>query len=154
MEIITGLSLAYIFKHNNNWWRFFSKHQKTLRLSILINVIKILACRSEMLGFQQFRCTRCNHTINVAFSCKSKFCCSCGKKATDNWICKNLHLLPKAKWQHITFTIPSELWNLFWLNRHLFNLLPAIAAGVLKNLLLKKALPLACSQLCILSVET
>jgi len=55
MEIVTGLSLDFIFTHNNNWWRFFIKHRKTLRLSILTNVIKMLACQSEMLGFQQFR---------------------------------------------------------------------------------------------------
>jgi len=142
MEIVTGLSLASIFTHNNNWWRFFIKHRKTLRLSILINVIKMLACRSEILGFQQFACTKCGHTINVAFSCKSKFCNSCGKKATDNWICKNSHNLPKAKWQHITFTMPSELWDLFWLNRHLFNLLPAVAANVIKKLAAKKGITL------------
>jgi hypothetical protein len=72
--------------------------------------------------------------IFVPFSCKSRFCSSCGKKATDEWICNNFYSLPKAKWQHITFTMPSELWDLFWLNRHLFNLLPALAANVLKKL--------------------
>ena len=143
MEIVTGLSLTFIFTHNNNWWRFFIRHHKLIRLSILINVIKMLACRSEILGFQQFICPKCRHTINVAFSCKSKFCCSCGKKATDIWIHKNFSNLPtKAKWQHITFTMPSELWDLFWLNRHLFNLLPALAAGVIKKLAANKKITL------------
>jgi hypothetical protein len=134
MEIISGVSLARIFLDNNNWWRFFIKHHKMIRLAILLNVIKMLACRSRILGFQQYTCPRCHHTVNVSFSCKSRFCSSCGKKATDNWISKNFYSLPKAKWQHITFTMPSEIWDLFWLNRHLFNLLPAVAAGVIKKL--------------------
>ena len=142
MEIVSGLSLAHIFTHNNNWWRFFSKYRKTLRISIVINVIKMLACKSEMLGFQKFTCPKCHHTITVAFSCKSRFCSSCGKKATDIWIHKNFSDLPKAKWQHITFTMPSELWDLFWLNRHLFNLLPALAAGVIKKLAAHKKINL------------
>ncbi len=140
MEVVTGLSLAFIFLDRNNWWRFFIKHRKTIRIAILINVIKMLSCRSDILGFQQFACPKCQHTITVPFTCKSKFCCSCGKKATDNWICNNFNRLPKTNWQHITFTMPSELWDFFWLNRHLFNLLPSLAAVVIKKLTKQKGI--------------
>jgi hypothetical protein len=140
MEIISGISLASIFRDNNNWWRFFIKHQKSIRVAILINVIKMLSCQTDALGFQQFACPKCHHSITVPFTCKSKFCCSCGKKATDNWVANNLNTLPKTSWQHITFTMPSEAWDFFWLNRHLFNLLPAVAAGVIKKLTRQKGI--------------
>ncbi len=138
MEIISGISLVSIFLDNNNWWRFFLKHQKKLRPAIVINVLKMLSCRSKLMGFQQFTCPSCGHSITVPFTCKSKFCSCCGKKATDNWICKNFNALPNCKWQHITFTMPSELWDFFWLNRHLFGFLPALAAGIIKKLAKKQ----------------
>jgi hypothetical protein len=31
------------------------------------------------------------------------------------------NILPNTEWQHITFTMPSEFWDLFWLNRGLLN---------------------------------
>ncbi len=140
MEIVTGISLKRIFLDNNNWWRFFVKHQEQIRLAIILNVVKMLSCRSKLMGFQQYTCPKCGHSINISFSCKGRFCSSCGKKATDNWICKNFNTLPNTKWQHITFTMPSEIWSFFWLNRHLFNLLPALAAGIIKEFAKKEGI--------------
>jgi hypothetical protein len=140
MEVVTGLSLAFIFLHNNNWWNFFIEHHNKIRSAILVNVIKVLACGSEMMGFQQFSCPCCGHSMIICFTCKSRFCSACGKKATDIWIYKNFNLMPNTKWQHITFTMPSELWDFFWLNRHLLNLLPSKAAYVIKKLSLKKGI--------------
>jgi hypothetical protein len=134
MEIITGISLVSIFLDNNNWWRFFLIHQKNLRLAIIINVVKMLSCRSSLMGFRQFTCPHCEHSITISFSCKSRFCPCCGKKATDNWIYQNFNTMPNTRWQHITFTMPSEIWDLFWLNRYLLNLIPALAANVIKKI--------------------
>lgn len=140
MEVVTGISLKHIFLDNNNWWRFFTKYQSIIRTVILISVLKMLTCRSKLLGFCQYTCSRCQYTITVPFSCKCRFCSPCGKKATDNWICKNSNILPKTVWQHITFTMPSELWPFFWLNRNLFNVLPALAADVIKKLAKRKGI--------------
>ena len=49
------------------------------------------------------------------------FCSSCGKKATEQWIENNLSMLPNVPWQHITFTLPQELRDFFWMNRDLVN---------------------------------
>lgn len=43
-----------------------------------------------------------------------------------------------TSWQHITFTMPCELWDFFWFNRHLLNLIPALAADCIKMLAAKK----------------
>lgn len=52
---------------------------------------------------------------------------------TDVWIHKQLQILPKTKWQHITFTMPKPLWDLFWLNRELLNYIGKLAADCIKR---------------------
>lgn len=142
MEIITGFKLKYIFLDNNNWWNFYIKYHHLIRTSIVINVVKMLTCRTDILGFHTFTCPTCQHTLKVPHSCKSRFCSSCGKKATDQWIQKNISILPKTSWQHITFTMPSQLRDLFWFNRSLLNLLPSLSADIIKDISRKKKVSL------------
>lgn len=76
------------------------------------------------------------------FSCKSRFCPTCGKKATDQWIAKQQNILPNTDWQHITFTMPGELWEIFKLNRFLLKKLSTLAAHtILKTALQQGVLP-------------
>lgn len=49
-------------------------------------------------------------------------------------------IFPRTKWQHITFTMPDKLWDFFWYNRHLFNMISPIAAGVIQELAKKQNL--------------
>jgi hypothetical protein len=51
---------------------------------------------------------------------------------------KTTNIMPKTRWQHITFTMPDSLWPIFWLNRFLFNLISAIAAGIIQEISAKK----------------
>jgi hypothetical protein len=116
---------------------FIARRDK-LRDGIIFNVIKILFCKTEYLGFKNYTCTKCSNTRSVAFTCKGRFCSSCGKKQTDRWISKTINVLPKTRWQHITFTMPDSLWPIFWFNRFLFNLISAIASGIIQELAAKK----------------
>jgi len=140
MEYVSGngIKLRDIFLDNGNWWKLFLLHRNLLRLSIIINVLKLLVCRTSFLGYHQFVCPTCSKSMKVPHSCKSRFCPSCGKKATDIWIKNSLNTLPKTTWQHITFTMPAELWVFFWLNRYLMNLIPLIAATIIKDWALEK----------------
>ena len=63
----------------------------------------------------------CTHTKRVLFTCKSRSCPSCGKKATYQWSAKQQAILPATKWPHIVMTMPKELWRLFALNRQLLS---------------------------------
>ncbi len=99
---------------------------------------KILACGTKHLGFKKYSCPKCQRSKYVAFSCKGRFCSKCGKKQTDLWINKATNLLPKTRWQHITFTMPDSLWPLFWYNRPLFGLISAIAAEIIQKIAAKK----------------
>lgn len=142
MEFVSGFKIRDILLHNNNWWRFFSLFFNSIRSSILSNIIKIISCRTAELGYHQWACPSCGNTKQVPHSCKSRFCTSCGKKATEAWIQKQLDVLPNTPWQHITFTLPEELRPLFWLNRHLFNhLMPIPAQIITERAKKKKATP-------------
>lgn len=98
-----------------------------IRPAIVENVVKVLSCRTPLLGYHLYRCS-CSAQKKIPHSCKSRFCTSCGKKATDNWIANALKTLPHVRYQHITFTLPDVFWDLFRMNRYLIGEIPRIAA--------------------------
>lgn len=53
---------------------------------------------------------------------------------------KASNVLPKTRWQHITFTMSDSLWPIFWLSRDLFGLISGIAAEIIKEIAAKKNL--------------
>jgi len=138
MEYVSGIKLRDIFLSNGNWWKLFIKHRDLIRISIIINVLKLLTCRTSFLGYHVFICPKCHRSIKAPHSCKSRFCPSCGKKATDDWIKTSFNSLPNTTYQHITFTMPSDFWPFFWVNRYLFDLIPAMAANIIKKLAKQK----------------
>lgn len=139
MEYVSGgIKLRDIFLDNGNWWKLFVKHRNSIRPSIIKNVLKLLACKTFLLGYHIFVCTKCKKSIKTPHSCKSRFCPSCGKKATDNWIKTSFNTLPHTKWQHITFTMPDKFWEFFWLNRDLMKKIPSIAANIILKLAKQK----------------
>lgn len=142
METFRGKKIRDIFLHNQNWWCFYSKFAALIRPSIVINVCKLLACNTPTLGFHLFTCSTCNQTKKVFHTCKSRFCSSCGKKATEQWVQKNLNALPNVPYRHLTFTLPQELRPFFWVNRHLTNHIVKIPAGIITKLAsYKKLIP-------------
>ncbi len=138
MEIVTGIKIRDILLDNQNWFKLFLKYPHLIRKAIIINVLKVIICRTSFLGYHQYICPSCHKSIKVPHSCKSKFCSSCGKKATDNWIKTNINTFPKTTYQHITFTISDELWDFFWMNRYLMNKVSAIAANIIKSITTKQ----------------
>src|SRR3990167_3086037 len=133
-------TIKQILTSNQNWWNFYEKHKTTLRPAIPKTIVKLLSCRHNIRGYQEYHCSNpaCSHIKHVPFTCKGKGCSSCGKKATELWIHKQHQILPLTSWQHITFTIPSELWDFFWCNRHLLNQIAKCAANPLKKIAKKK----------------
>ena len=139
MEIVSGTSIKKIFLDNENWYNFYSSHKGNFRPAIIDNVLKMLSCGTRLMGYTKYICPdHRDHYLVVKHSCKSRFCSSCGKKATDMWIANNSEKLPDTVWQHITFTLPDKYWPIFWLNRNLMKLVPAIAANIIKELAHKK----------------
>lgn len=137
-------TIKQILLSNQNWWRFYEKHSGIMRVSILIAVVKLLSCRTVFRGYNQYHCSNsnCPHIKRVSHTCKSRACSSCGKKATETWIQKQNAVLPATSWQHITFTMPSELWDFFWCNRRLLSQIGRTAADCVKSIGDKKGLTL------------
>lgn len=133
-------SIKQILTSNGNWWRFFETHKAKIRLAIVVCIVKLLSCRNVIRGYHSYRCenAECTHVKRIPHTCKCKGCSSCGKKATEIWIDKQNGILPDTEWQHITFTMPSVLWDFFWLNRHLLNSVGKIAAGAVLKIAKKE----------------
>ena len=95
-----------------------------------------MSCKNKVRGYKKYKYSndKCDNIKIIPHACKSKLCSSCGKKATTTWIAKQNNILPNTEWQHITFTMPSELWDLFWLNRELLNQITKLAADCIITL--------------------
>lgn len=133
-------TIKQILTHNQAWWNFYKKYEHRLRDAIPKTIVKVLSCKHIVRGYKLYNCSdvNCSHSKKVPFTCKSKGCSSCGKKATDNWIQKQKEVLPNTSWQHITFTMPNVLWDFFWHNRQLLNVIGKIAADCIMNISNKK----------------
>ncbi len=115
MEIITGISIKQILQDN---WESFCKHYwKLIRDSSFESVNKVLQCWSPEIWFSSYKCDKCNEIKHIHFTCKSRFCNSCGKPLSDLWINKLLSRLPKnIQYFHFIFTIP--IWLRAFFRRH------------------------------------
>ena len=128
------VSLKNIFLSKRNWWRFYIKNKPKIREGIVKAVVKMLSCKdTDARGFSTYKCEKCGHTHTVKDTCKSKFCSSCGKKATEIWLRKAFNTFPPCPWHHITLTMPKQLWELFWLNRPLLGLIMKAAGDTLNQ---------------------
>ena len=107
--------------------------------SIVRNVIKMLSCKTNILGHHLLKCDKCGYERSIPHTCKPRLCTSCGKKQTDKWLRERFEVLPDTRWQHITFTMPDLLWYFFWYNRHLIGLVPKITAEIILDLVTDKA---------------
>jgi translation initiation factor 2 gamma subunit (eIF-2gamma) len=98
----------------DNWGWFCDKHKGKIRKNVLAEVEKILSCKDvSKLGYSSYTCFDCGHTHIVAHTCKSRFCNSCGKKMTDDWIAKAEKSFLNVPYHHIIFSPPEELWLFF-----------------------------------------
>jgi hypothetical protein len=131
-----------LFQTGEAWWRYFKKHEDEIRPVVVDNVVRMLACGLEVMGYASHCCSNadCGHRKKVCFSCKSRFCPTCGKKATDQWIATQTATLPRTRWQHITLTMPSALWEIFRLNRPLLKAPSRLAADVVKKTAQRKGM--------------
>ena len=127
-----------LFTKDEAWARFVAANggEEAFRPAVIDNVSRFLACGSDVIGHARHECSNpeCGHSKVVSFSCNSRFCNTCGKKKTDQWITQQREVLPKGcDWQHITFTMPGELWEIIEHNRWLIKKLSKLAAGTLQD---------------------
>jgi hypothetical protein len=125
--------LKDLFSKNNAWLTYLNQHIGPVRDAVIENVTKMLACSTAAFGSRKYTCSNdgCSHTKYIHQTCKSRACNSCGTKSTEHWVQTQQHVLPDCEWQHITFTMPDTLWEIFRYNRSLLGLLFNCAAQTL-----------------------
>lgn len=111
-----------------HWQGFLNKYSKRVRKNVKKEVEKVLKCRDIKYGYIELKCFDCNNTKKVGFTCKSRFCTSCGKIYVDNWIDSMLATLANVRHRHMVFTIPEELRDFFQYDKQRLKILPKCAA--------------------------
>lgn len=111
-----------------NWDGFYKKYKNRIRPSVIAEVKKVMKCKDISNGYIELKCVDCGEIKKVGFTCKSRFCTSCGKVYVDNWVNGMLGKLINVKHRHMVFTIPEELRNYFGRDRDRLKLLPQCAA--------------------------
>lgn len=133
LETISGsnhYTIKQIFK--DFWPSFQAAHPNSIRPVVIDSVNNILACGDpDKLGFHRYACPDCLHSIIVPHTCKSRFCNSCGKVMTDNWIDSASKHFLNVPYHHIVFSPPDSLWWLFAANRSCLHFLFKAAADAI-----------------------
>ena len=93
------------------------------RKTVIENIDRMISCGDPSQGGTMFGCPVCGNLHFVAFTCKSRFCPSCGNKYNH---LRSLHMSSKlvsCVHRHCVFTIPEELRPYFLKDRSLLNCL-------------------------------
>lgn len=123
--------IQQIFK--DHWKAFLKDNESNVRRNVIHEVNKMINCGNESAGYIQYKCIKCGEIKKVAFTCKSRFCTSCGKIYKDNWVEDFTNRIINYKHKHVVFTIPEDMREIFLRNRKLLEILPKSAAEVLKS---------------------
>ena len=102
-----------------------------LRSVVISEIKKVLNCRNPKNG-TMYCCDRCNQIRWVPFTCKSRFCPSCGNlynMQRANALAERMFDVPH---RHVVFTIPDVLRHYFLEDRSLLNVLFDAAAQTYK----------------------
>ncbi|MGH8702677.1 MAG: IS91 family transposase [Burkholderiales bacterium] len=91
-------------------------------------VAKALRCGTPECGFVRYRCLDCETFHTVCFTCKSRFCPSCGRARAAEAAANAQARLLNVRHRHLTFSVPSELRPLLFRNRRLLAVVAQAAA--------------------------
>jgi len=100
-----------------HWIQFVAQYKRWIRPVVFENVRKVLACRTPVLGCHIYQCGSCGHVELIPHSCKSRFCPTCGKHATDVWANQVLNNLLDVPYHHLIMAIPWQLRIVIMMNR-------------------------------------
>jgi len=91
-------------------------------------VTKALRCGTPESGFVRYCCDACGATHVVCFTCKSRFCPTCGKARAAEAAANARSRLLSVGHRHLTFSVPSELRPLLFEHRELLGVVARAAA--------------------------
>ncbi len=118
--ISKSIKIKDIFKDH---WDAFVAQGYPIRSAVFKNIEKIINCGEPSMGHALYHCDHCGKFKHVYFTCKSRFCNSCGAKYIQDRASSISSKLINYKHRHIVFTIPEELRIFFRKDRKLLHLL-------------------------------
>lgn len=109
------------------------------RKAVHDNIWKLIKCKTPWMGLMIYQCPKHFEVVKVLpCTCKSRFCISCGYKATQVWLHKLMQRVLPCDHQHLVFALPCELRDLAKANRQLiFGLMAKNINAVIKQYLKK-----------------
>lgn len=99
------------------WTANASKFPESQQEQILSQVKKMIQCGDPKGGYIKYKCSHCSEEKVIGFTCKSRFCNSCGKRYSDEWSAKQQSKLLDVVHRHCVFTIPEEFRGHFFHNK-------------------------------------
>ena len=106
--------------------------------SIVENVKKMLLCRDPLNGYAEYICPSCFEKKRVPFTCKCRFCTSCGKVYIDKWVDQTVRSLFDVAHRHLVFTIPEQLRDIIFMDRSIIKIMMDCAAQTALEVLQSK----------------
>jgi hypothetical protein len=110
-------------EHWDEFEEAMGEEGKPIRDVIIDEVDKVIHCQDIGRGFALYSCPKCHRVKQVPFTCKSRFCNTCGAKYSKDRALSMSAKLLKCAHRHVVFTIPEELRKYFACDRTLLNLL-------------------------------
>jgi hypothetical protein len=93
--------------------------------------LKIIKCGTIALGAEVYASE--TESKVVFHTCKSRFCTSCGQRATEVWQEEMGAVLPDIPYVGITLTMPMEFRAILQQNRHILHGIPAMGAEAVQQ---------------------
>lgn len=128
----------------SKYWPLFKEiyKDKLNRKGLIKNVENFISCKDFSKGYRFFECPNCSNYYIMPFTCKSRFCPSCGNKYRDKRTEKISEMLLDIPHRQFVFTIPYELRIHFRKHREMLSLLFQTVNETF-NFMLKRSAPLA-----------
>jgi predicted RNA-binding Zn-ribbon protein involved in translation (DUF1610 family) len=99
-------------------------------------VQRMMLCRDPEAGYARYECPGCGFDLRVPFSCKTRFCPSCGKVRVDAWVNGITQDLLEVPHLHLTLTTDDALRPFFHADRALLNDLLQVAPQAVQAVLI------------------
>lgn len=122
--------------HWECWWDYRREEVPADQRAYVQKMVeKMMGCRNPQCGYARYVCPECHEERIVPFSCKTRFCPSCGKVCTDEWVNRISKELLDVPHLHLTLTIAKEMRPYFDRDRSLLKLLLTTAVDAIRRVI-------------------
>jgi len=123
-QMISQHPLRQILIQSRAFW-----DSERIPVNVRENFRKMVDCGTIALGAEVY--ASATESKLVFHRCKSRFCTSCGQRASEAWQEEMEAILPDGQYVGITFTMPAQFRAIFQQNRQLLHDIPAMGAAAI-----------------------